>query len=256
MKKVIIRIFIGIVLLYLCWLSFLSVQIPITKNIARIILFASIFLMVFNKIRKEESLSRRKEITIKILRKTTSIFILPILSFSYFFAFVSRPTKNILLSLFLVLFCLLVISRVKREKTAIKKVFTGILYSLILIFWCVFSSFPLGMIHMYTSSSHFCDFVYTAKIEAENGKFLDLSLGKIEKLTGGGFQDGGCDAIISYKDNSEYAVKAIKDMGGEISKNCDSGNCLFYKKDQAGAEIDTLLYDLTTHKLYYTYENN
>ena len=256
MKKVIISIFIGIGLLYLCWLSFLSVQLPITKNIARILLFTSILLMVFNKIRKEESLSRKKEMCIKILQKATSIFILPILSFSYFFAFLSKPIKNILLSLFLVLFCILIVKRVKKETTTVKKVFAGTLYSLILIFWCVFSSFPLGMIYMYTSSSHFCDFVYSAKVEAENGNFLDLSLGKVEKIAGGGFQDGGCDATISYIDNSEYAIRTIKDMGGEVLKNCVSGNCLFYKRDQSGAEIDTLLYDLTTHKLHYIYENN
>lgn len=256
MKKAIITILGGIVLVYLCWLSFLSVQMPITKNIARILLCASILLITFDKIRKGESLSQRKEITIKILQKTSVILILPILSFSYFFAFLSRQTKNVLLALFLILFCILVINRIKKETTAFKKVFAGILYSLILIFWCVFSSFPLGMIHMYTSSSHFCDFVYSAKIEAENGKVLDLSLGKIEKLTGGGFQDGGCDATISYEDNNEYAIKTIKDMGGEISKNCDSENCLFYKRDQSGAEIDALFYDLTTHKLHYTYENN
>lgn len=252
MKKIIITIFIGIALVYLCWLSFLSVQIPITKNISRIFLCTFIFLIAFNRIKKEKSLSKRKEITIKILKKVTSILILPIL----FFSFLSRPTKNILLLLFLISFCILVVNRAKKETTISKKVFSGILCSFALLSWCVFISFLLGIIHLYINSSHFCDFVYSAKIEAENGKFLDLSLGKIEKLTGGGFQDGDCDATISYKDNSEYAVRAIKDMGGKISKNCDSGNCLLYKRDQLDGEIDTLLYDLTTHKLHYIYKNN
>ena len=251
MKKA-FYIFIGILLICFAWLGFLSVQTVFVRNLARAI-FVIAFIGYLGYLLWQKSIFSKKTKIFHIILKLA--YVLPVL---IPFSFEYRVFLILLSLLIFILFAVKIIANVWVQKLLSKRILYGILYCFGILLWCIVGSYLGLMIKMLSISSHYCDFVYDAQLESENGKVLDLSLGTIEKLSGGGFQDGRCNAVISYKNNSDYAIQSIKDMGGQISAHCEglSNDCLFYHRDQNGAEIDTLIYDFQNNKLYYNYENN